>query len=145
VGVNTSGPVWGRIVDHKGPRIPLIGASICLLVGYLGIKQMYDDGVGNGTTVSPLHFTLLVVCGFMTGSGGNAGLSAAINTTAKSFPYSAVCTLPLPPSAFMPSTRLVFLSVPLPLVSFSRVSGSQLSGSHCSRIHTSLEIHPPSC
>ena len=95
MGVNTSGPVWGRIVDRKGPRIPLMGASFCLLVGYLGIKQMYDDGVGNGTTVSPLHFTLLVVCGFMTGLGGNAGLSAAVNTTAKSFPYNAVRTLPL--------------------------------------------------
>ncbi|KAH0839347.1 major facilitator superfamily domain-containing protein [Lanmaoa asiatica] len=92
MGVYTSGPVWGRIVDTKGPRIPLIGASICLLVGYLGIKQMYDDGIGNGATVSTLHLTLLVVCGFMTGLGGNAGLGAAVNTTAKSFPSSARAT-----------------------------------------------------
>ncbi|KAG9309730.1 major facilitator superfamily domain-containing protein [Chiua virens] len=89
MGVYTSGPAWGRIVDRKGPRIPLIGASICLLVGYFGIKQMYDDGIGNGATVSALHFTLLVACGFLTGMGGNAGLGAAINTTAKSFPPAA--------------------------------------------------------
>ena len=144
MGVNISGPVWGRIVDRKGPRIPLIGASIFLLVGYSGIKQMYDDGIGNGTTVSPLHIVLLVVCGFMTGLGGNAGLSAALNTTAKSFPFSAVRALSLPPSAFVPSTRLMFLSVPLPLLSFNRVSGSQLSSSRFSRTHTSPEIHLPS-
>lgn len=54
---------------------------------------MYDDGLGYGTTVSPLHLTLLVACSFMTGLGGNAGLSAAMNTTAKSFPSSAVRTI----------------------------------------------------
>ena len=92
VGVYTSGPVWGRIVDRKGPRIPLISSSILLLVGYLGIKQMYDDGIGNGATVSPVHLTLLVMCSIMTGLGGNAGLGAAMNATAKSFSATAVCT-----------------------------------------------------
>ncbi|KIJ58855.1 hypothetical protein HYDPIDRAFT_101889 [Hydnomerulius pinastri MD-312] len=92
VGVYSSGPVWGRIVDLRGPRIPLIGASICLLLGYSGIKRIYDDGVGGGTTVSALHFAVLVMCGFMTGLGGNAGLGAAVNTTAKSFPDTARAT-----------------------------------------------------
>ncbi|KAI9566752.1 major facilitator superfamily domain-containing protein [Boletus coccyginus] len=92
MGVYACGPLWGRIIDRKGPRIPLISASIFLLIGYLGIKQIYDDGIGNGTTVSPVHFALLVVCGFMTGSGGNAGLNAAMNTTAKSFPSNARAT-----------------------------------------------------
>ncbi|KAF8550215.1 MFS general substrate transporter [Imleria badia] len=92
MGVSIFGPVWGRIVDRKGPRIPLIGASICLFVGYLGIKQMYDDGIGDGATVSPLHLVLLVMCSFMTGLGGNAGSAAAVNTTAKSFPASARAT-----------------------------------------------------
>ena len=90
-----SGPFWGRIVDRKGPRIPLISASICHFVGYMGIRRMYDDGVGNGSTVSALHFALLVVCSFMTGSGGAAGCGAAINATAKSFPSSYVRSLPL--------------------------------------------------
>ncbi|KIJ58487.1 hypothetical protein HYDPIDRAFT_44450 [Hydnomerulius pinastri MD-312] len=89
VGVYSSGLVWGRIVDLRGPRIPLIGASICLLFGYSGIKRIYGDGVGGGTTVSALHFAVLVVCGFMTGLGGNAGPGAAVNTTARSFPDTA--------------------------------------------------------
>ena len=97
MGVYTSGPVWGRIVDRKGPRIPLISASICLFVGYMGIKRMYDDGVGDGSTVSALHFALLVACGFMSGSGGNAGLGAAMNATAKSFPSSSVRAFPFRP------------------------------------------------
>ena len=97
MGVSIFAPVWGRIVDRKGPRIPLVGASICLLVGYLGTKQMYDDGIGNDMTVSPFHFALLVVCSFMTGSGSTAGLNVAVNATAKSFPSSAVRTLSFPP------------------------------------------------
>ncbi|KAF9224559.1 MFS general substrate transporter [Gyrodon lividus] len=92
IGVYSSGPVWGRIVDLRGPRIPLIGASICLLVGYAGIKRIYDDGIGDAATVSPLHIAVLVMCGFMTGLGGNAGLGAAVNTTAKSFPDTARAT-----------------------------------------------------
>ncbi|KIJ58792.1 hypothetical protein HYDPIDRAFT_44335 [Hydnomerulius pinastri MD-312] len=94
VGVYSSGPVWGRIVDLRGPRIPFIGASICPLFGYSGIKRIYDDGVGGGTTVSALHFAVLVVCGFMTGLRGNARLGAAVNTTAKCFPDTAVRTSP---------------------------------------------------
>ncbi|KIJ65622.1 hypothetical protein HYDPIDRAFT_88135, partial [Hydnomerulius pinastri MD-312] len=58
VGEYSSGPVWGRIADLRGPRIPLIGASIRLLLGYSGIKCIYDDGVGGGTTVSALHESL---------------------------------------------------------------------------------------
>ncbi|KAF8548022.1 hypothetical protein OG21DRAFT_1516744 [Imleria badia] len=43
MGVYTSGPLWGRIVDRKGLRIPLISASICLFVGYFGIERVYHD------------------------------------------------------------------------------------------------------
>ncbi|KIK81069.1 hypothetical protein PAXRUDRAFT_80832, partial [Paxillus rubicundulus Ve08.2h10] len=39
IGGNISGPIWGRIVDIKGPRIPLIGAFTFLLIGYSGIKK----------------------------------------------------------------------------------------------------------
>ncbi|KIO06756.1 hypothetical protein M404DRAFT_440131 [Pisolithus tinctorius Marx 270] len=91
-GVYASGPIWGRIVDSKGPRIPLIGAFMCFLVGYTGMKSMYDAGTGSGTSISAAHFALLVVCGLLTGFGANAGLAAAVNTTAKSFPESARAT-----------------------------------------------------
>ncbi|KAG1740293.1 major facilitator superfamily domain-containing protein [Suillus lakei] len=87
VGVYLSGPAWGRVVDSKGPRIPLISASVCLLIGYLGIKRIYDDGAG--TTISFMHIAILIACGFMTGLAGNAGLAVAINTTAKSFPETS--------------------------------------------------------
>lgn len=93
MGVSTSGFVWGRIVDHKGPRIPLFSASILLLIGYMGLKQMYDDGVGTAATVSTLHLILLVVCSIMTGLGSSAGICAAMNATAKSFPSTAVRVL----------------------------------------------------
>ncbi|KAF9236916.1 major facilitator superfamily domain-containing protein [Melanogaster broomeanus] len=92
MGVYSTGPIWGRIVDRKGPRIPLIGASISLLVGYLGIKIIYDGGIGDRASVSSLELAVLVMCGYVTGLGGNAGLAASINTTAKSFPDSARAT-----------------------------------------------------
>lgn len=87
LGVYSSSPIWGRVVDSKGNRIPLIGACTCLFFGYLGIKRIYDDGAGD--TVSFLHLAVLIVCTFMTGVAGSAGLAAAMNTTAKSFPDSA--------------------------------------------------------
>ncbi|KIJ05559.1 hypothetical protein PAXINDRAFT_93298, partial [Paxillus involutus ATCC 200175] len=112
VGVYSSGPVWGRIVDTKGPRIPLIGAFFLLLVGYSGIKKMYDDGIGDASTVSALHFAVLVLCGFMTGLAGNAGLAAAANTTAKSFPDSSRAT----------TTGLVFSGFGLSAFWFSTIA-----------------------
>ncbi|KIK95478.1 hypothetical protein PAXRUDRAFT_826958 [Paxillus rubicundulus Ve08.2h10] len=92
IGGNISGPIWGRIVDIKGPRIPLIGAFTFLLIGYSGIKKIYDDGIDDAATVSALHFAVLVLCGFMTGLGGVAGLAPALNTTAKSFPDTSRAT-----------------------------------------------------
>ncbi|KAI5997360.1 major facilitator superfamily domain-containing protein [Pisolithus marmoratus] len=82
VGVAASGPVWGRIVDSRGPRILLAGAFVCSIVGYSGIK-------GSGTSLSPAYFVLLITYCLLTGLGANAGLTAAVNTVAKSFPESA--------------------------------------------------------
>lgn len=84
IGVYLSGPAWGRVVDSKGPRIPLISAFACLLIGYLGIRHIYDDGAG--TVIS---LVILIACSFMTGLAGNAGLAVAMNTTAKSFPETS--------------------------------------------------------
>ncbi|KAG1838706.1 major facilitator superfamily domain-containing protein [Suillus subalutaceus] len=91
VGVYLSGPAWGRVVDSKGPRIPLISAFACLVIGYLGIKHIYDDGAG--TAISFMHLVILIACSFMTGLAGNAGLAAAMNTTAKSFPETSRGTI----------------------------------------------------
>ncbi|KAG1897612.1 major facilitator superfamily domain-containing protein [Suillus fuscotomentosus] len=91
VGVYLSGPAWGRVVDSKGPRIPLISAFACLLIGYLGIKGIYDNGAG--TEISFMHLVILITCTFITGLAGNAGLAVAVNTTAKSFPETSRGTI----------------------------------------------------
>lgn len=93
VGVFASGPIWGRIVDSRGPRIPLIGAFVCFLFGYAGMKCMYDGGTGSETSISTTHFSLLIICGLLTGLGANAGIISAVNATAKSFPESTVCRI----------------------------------------------------
>ncbi|TFK64184.1 MFS general substrate transporter [Pluteus cervinus] len=93
VGVYGTAPIWGRIVDRRGPRIPLTCAFVLLLTGYYGIHYFYDQGVPeSATTISSWTFATLVVCGFLTGAGGNAGLAGAVNSTAKSFPDKARAT-----------------------------------------------------
>ena len=89
-GFYLSGPVWGRIIDARGPRIPLIGASACFFIAYAGTKRIYDDGIGTPTSLSSVLFVLLVVLALFIGFGANAGLNSGINTIAKSFPESAV-------------------------------------------------------
>jgi hypothetical protein len=90
VGGSVTGPFLGRIVDSRGPRYLLIGAFICLLVGYSGTRYIYDNGVPSSEFISPINFCLLVICAFMSGAGGHAGAAGAINATAKSFPDRAV-------------------------------------------------------
>ncbi|KAJ6606619.1 major facilitator superfamily domain-containing protein [Mycena vulgaris] len=92
VGVYSSGPFWGRIVDTRGPRIPLAFSFFFLFLGYTGIRHFYDTGVPAGSTLSNFNMGLLVACSFMTGAGGNAGFTGAINSTAKSFPDKARAT-----------------------------------------------------
>ncbi|KAF9442283.1 MFS general substrate transporter [Macrolepiota fuliginosa MF-IS2] len=93
VGVYSSGPIWGRIVDRKGPRVPLIAAFFLLLTGYSCIKLFFDAGLPEGvTTMATLNFGLLVLCSYMTGAGGNAGFTGSVNSTAKSFPDKARAT-----------------------------------------------------
>ncbi|KAG2072862.1 MFS general substrate transporter [Suillus decipiens] len=87
VGIYISGPAWGRVVDSRGPRIPLISAFTCFLIGYLGIRCIYDNATGSA--ISFLHLVVLISCSFMTGLAGNASLAAAVNTTVKSFPETS--------------------------------------------------------
>lgn len=83
-GVYCTGPFLGRLVDAKGPRIPLAMALVFLFVGYFGIKTIFD--AGSGDPISTITLTTLLVCSFMTGAGGNGGLASSINSVAKSFP-----------------------------------------------------------
>ncbi|KAL4075477.1 major facilitator superfamily domain-containing protein [Scleroderma citrinum] len=91
-GFYLSGPIWGRIIDARGPRIPLIGASVFFFVAYAGTKRIYDDGIGTAASISPVLFVMLVMLALFIGFGANAGLNSSINTVAKSFPESAHAT-----------------------------------------------------
>ncbi|KAG6819314.1 hypothetical protein H0H93_013107 [Arthromyces matolae] len=86
LGVYTSGPLWGRIVDLRGPRILFLSATVLLFLGYSGIKIIYDAGIPNGEqTIETWRSVVLIGCGYMTGAGGNAGLTGSVNSVAKSF------------------------------------------------------------
>ena len=86
-----SGPIFGKIVDKRGPRIPLACAFTFLLTGYLGMRHFYDAGLLDGVThISPASLIVLSFCSLLTGAGGSGGLSGAVNSTAKTFPDTAV-------------------------------------------------------
>ncbi|KDR74212.1 hypothetical protein GALMADRAFT_249944 [Galerina marginata CBS 339.88] len=90
VGVYSSGPIWGRIVDSRGPRILLVCAFLFLLGGYSGIRYLYDTGLSPGVkSLSTFGVCILVLFSFTTGAGGNGGLTSSVNSTAKSFPDQA--------------------------------------------------------
>ncbi|KAL5508642.1 hypothetical protein ACEPAH_6261 [Sanghuangporus vaninii] len=89
IGVYSTGPFWGRIVDRRGPRILLACGFAFLLAGYSGMRYFYnspDDGKASAEKLSHLDFASLTLCAFLTGAGGNGGLTAAVNASAKSFP-----------------------------------------------------------
>ncbi|EDR02388.1 uncharacterized protein LACBIDRAFT_309717 [Laccaria bicolor S238N-H82] len=87
VGGSISGPVVGRIVDSRGPRILFVCAFLFLLGGYSGIRYIYDKGIPeDATSLSAFSFSLLILFGFMTGAGNHCGITGALNTIAKTFP-----------------------------------------------------------
>ncbi|KDN51185.1 hypothetical protein RSAG8_00814, partial [Rhizoctonia solani AG-8 WAC10335] len=89
LGVYCSGPLWGKVVDARGPRIPLLVAFILLSFGYGGIRAFYTGAISmsktstarfNGDVAALFFFSLC------TGIAGNAGITSAMNSAAKSFP-----------------------------------------------------------
>ena len=93
VGVYSSSPVWGRIVDSRGPRILLACSFVFLLGGYSGIRYLYDSGLApDALSVPAVIFYALLLCSFLTGVGGSGGISGALNTVSKTFPDQAVCS-----------------------------------------------------
>ncbi|KAI0820729.1 MFS general substrate transporter [Trametes gibbosa] len=87
IGVYGTAPIWGGFVDRRGPRMLMVVAFFSLLIGYLGIRQFFINGLPEGTSsIGLMPLCLLVFCGFLTGIGGNGGLVGAMNATAKSFP-----------------------------------------------------------
>ncbi|EAU82411.2 hypothetical protein CC1G_11097 [Coprinopsis cinerea okayama7 len=123
IGVYSTGPIWGRIVDKRGPRILLASACAFLLAGYLGIKFMYDAEEEGGEEdtkdgIPTLGFVFLALCCFLTGAGGCAGLAGAVNSTAKTFPDQMRAT----------TTGLVISGFGLSAFLFSTVSQTVYAG-----------------
>ncbi|THH01153.1 hypothetical protein EW145_g6962 [Phellinidium pouzarii] len=91
IGVYSSGPFWGKIVDRRGPRILLACGFVFLFIGYSGIRHFYDSpdnthAMADVERLSHFGFAALVGCAFLTGAGGNGGLTGGVNAAAKSFP-----------------------------------------------------------
>ncbi|KIY46796.1 MFS general substrate transporter [Fistulina hepatica ATCC 64428] len=86
VGVYSTGPAWGRIVDTKGPKPNLAAGFIFLLIGYSGIKYYYDTGLPDGTSLTGFSYFNIGLFAVLTGAGGNAGMCSAMSAVARSFP-----------------------------------------------------------
>ncbi|KAH7343585.1 major facilitator superfamily domain-containing protein [Rhizoctonia solani] len=89
LGVYCSGPLWGKVVDARGPRIPLLVAFVLISFGYGGIRAFYTGAITmsetsaarfNGGVAALFFFSLC------TGMAGSAGITSAMNSAAKSFP-----------------------------------------------------------
>ena len=68
-------------------------ALFLLSGGYFGIRAFYDgvfDFLSPDGKVTWFAMALLVLFAICSGLGGNAGLTAAVNATAKSFPDTLV-------------------------------------------------------
>lgn len=91
-----AGPFWGRAVDIHGPRPLLLSSFACLCIGYSAVRLFYNGTVSlptdPATTFSPAVLALMF-WEFVTGVGGNAGIAASLNGTAKSFPDHSRATV----------------------------------------------------
>ncbi|WWC87403.1 uncharacterized protein L201_002292 [Kwoniella dendrophila CBS 6074] len=94
LGVYLTGPFWGKIVDSKGQRIPLLIGGLCCLIGYSILYQFFIGSISIRSTdsssdihsdPSKIRLFLLEFSMFLTGCGGSSGISASVNATAKSF------------------------------------------------------------
>jgi hypothetical protein len=57
----------------------------------MGMRYLYNSGLPSGVAhLSIPAFLLLATCSFLTGAGGNGGLTGSVNSTAKTFPDKAV-------------------------------------------------------
>ncbi|OCF33961.1 hypothetical protein I316_04307 [Kwoniella heveanensis BCC8398] len=102
LGVYLTGPLWGKLVDARGPKLSLFLGGLCCLIGYSSVHAFYvgtfslrapsnpsnpsDAEPDAGPTQIRLFFLLFAM--FLTGCGGSSGLTSGVNATAKSFPDS---------------------------------------------------------
>ena len=84
-----SAPFLGKLADSRGPRLSLALASVLLLVGYLGIKAVYDAS-NNTEPAGPGTLSALILFRLLSGIGSDAAYCAALNAVVRSFPDKIV-------------------------------------------------------
>ncbi|WWC67450.1 uncharacterized protein I206_101358 [Kwoniella pini CBS 10737] len=89
LGVYLTGPLWGKIVDSRGQRIPLFVGGLCCLIGYSTVHAFYIGKIQLRSNLdsepNQIKLFILEFAMFLTGCGGSSGLTSAVNATAKSF------------------------------------------------------------
>jgi MFS family permease len=80
------------MADRRGPKGLLTIGFTFLLLGYMGIRTIYNMGVPEDGELPAWRFYALVLCSFLTGVGGNGGLCSSLNTASKSFTDRTVRT-----------------------------------------------------
>jgi hypothetical protein len=83
-------------VTSVSPHSLLILASVFLFAGYIGLRSYFDAGPSSEEVLPLFSLIVMSTFSFMTGTGGSAGLIAAVNSTAKSFPERLVSHNPIP-------------------------------------------------
>ncbi|WVF70375.1 hypothetical protein IAT40_005165 [Kwoniella sp. CBS 6097] len=100
LGVYMTGPLWGKLVDSRGPKLPLFLGGLCCLIGYSTVHAFYvgtlslrappssTDPTAPEEAPTQMRLLFLLFAMFLTGCGGSSGLTSGVNATAKSFPDS---------------------------------------------------------
>ncbi|KAG9321962.1 hypothetical protein KVV02_002845 [Mortierella alpina] len=93
-GLFLSGPLFGRLVDSRGPRtVGLIAASL-LMTGYTGLSLTYSGLFNTFGFVSAFLFLVLV------GMGSQAGYMTSVSTNAHNFQAARGLAMGVPIACF---------------------------------------------
>ncbi|KAG0305387.1 hypothetical protein BGZ98_004221 [Dissophora globulifera] len=93
-GLFLSGPLFGRLVDQRGPRTVGLFAAGLLMVGYAGLAMTYSG------TFSPLGFFTAFFFLILIGMGSQAGYMTSVSTNAHNFQSARGLAMGVPIALF---------------------------------------------